>query len=65
MLFLSIFAHHSEPGDPILLDWIRHQIDALLGLGPMAIVLGLGLIVIAIPIGITVVYLMQRVRQGT
>ena len=64
MLLLSIFAHHSEPGDPILMEWIKHQIDAIVGLGPGTIVFGLGLIVVAIPVGIMAVYLSQRIRHG-
>ena len=59
---LSALAHHSEPGDPILLGWIKDQIDAVLGLGDLALVIILGAIVIAIPIGILAAYLMQRVR---
>ena len=64
MLLLSILAHHSEPGDPILFDWIRHQIDAILGLGPMAIVVVLGFVVAAIPLAIVGLYLAQRARFG-
>lgn len=59
---LSALAHHSEPGDPILLGWIKDQIDAVLGLGDLALVIILGAIVIVIPIGILAAYLMQRVR---
>lgn len=65
MPFLSIFAHHSEPGDPILLEWIRHQIDAILGLGATAIVIALTLVVIAIPVAIVAVYLVQRMKYGS
>ena len=57
-------AHHSEPGDPVLLEWIRHQIDALLGLGPGAIVITLGLVIVAIPVAILVFFLRQRARQN-
>ena len=62
VFLLSALAHHSEPGDPILLGWIKDQIDAVLGLGDLALVIILGAIVIAIPIGILAAYLMQRVR---
>ncbi len=61
---LSALAHHSEPGDPVLLQWIKDQIDSVLGLGDLAIVVILGAVVVAIPIGILAAYLMQRVRGG-
>lgn len=48
-LFLSIPAHHSEPADPVLMDWITHQIDAIVGLGPAAILMALGFLIVAIP----------------
>ena len=60
---LSALSHHSEPGDPVLLGWIQDQIDAIIGLGDLAIVVILGAIVIAIPIGILASYLLQRVRS--
>ena len=56
-------AHHSEPGDPELLEWIQHQIDALSGLEPLAIVVLLGIVVLAIPAGIAVLFLLNR-RRG-
>ena len=63
MLFLSVLAHHAEPGDPRLMEWIKHQIDSLVGFGPGTIVLGLGLVVVAIPIGIMAVYVVDRARR--
>ena len=60
-ILLSALAHHSEPGDPVLLGWIQNQIDAILGLGDLAIVVILGAVVVAIPIGILATYLLQRV----
>ena len=62
-ILLSLPAHHSEPGDPDLLLWIRHQIDAVLGLGPIYIVVLLGIVVLAIPISIAVLFLLNR-RRG-
>jgi hypothetical protein len=44
--------HHSESIDPTLLDWIRHEIDALVGLGPVTIVLILGVLILAFPIAL-------------
>ena len=60
MPFASIPAHHGEPGDPVLLGWIKDQIDAILGLSDFALVIGLGAIIIAIPIGILAFFIMQR-----
>ena len=62
-MLLSMLAHHSEPGDPVLLGWIKDQIDAILGLGPNAIVIVLGLVIVAIPVSIAVFYWMQRARR--
>ena len=60
---LSVAFHHSEPGDPVLLDWIRHIIDNLLGLGPFANIILLGLIIVAIPAGIMLAFLIQRAKH--
>ena len=61
-MLMSILAHLSEPGDPVLLEWIRHRLDALLGLGPAVIAVAIGLIIVAIPLTIVAVYLVQRRR---
>tara|TARA_Y100000588_G_scaffold340892_1_gene384548 strand:- start:3910 stop:4104 length:195 start_codon:yes stop_codon:yes gene_type:complete len=50
MLPYRIFLHHSEPIDPTLLDWIRNQIDELIGLEPSAIAVILGIAIVAFPI---------------
>ena len=63
MLPLSIPFHHSEPGDPALFEWMRHQIDAVVGLGPAAMVVALALVIAAIPIGIGLAYWASRARQ--
>ena len=60
MPFLSLPVHHGEPGDPVLLGWIKDQIDAILGLGDFAMVIVFGAIIIAIPIGILAFFIMQR-----
>ncbi len=60
---LSALAHHSEPGDPVLIGWIMDQIDAILGLGDLAIVVVLGTVVVAIPVGILAAYAIQRLRS--
>jgi len=63
VLLLSVLAHHGEPGDPVLFEWIRHQIDSILGLGPGAIVIALGLVIVAIPLAIVIAFMAQRMRQ--
>lgn len=63
MLF-SILAHHPEPADPVLMEWIKHQIDALLGLGPAAIVIALGFVIVAIPLAVAGIFLAQRAREN-
>ena len=55
--------HHGEPGDPVLLQWINDQIDAILGLGDFAMVAVLGAVVVAIPIGIFGFLALQRLRN--
>ena len=60
---LSIPFHHSEPGDPALLEWMRQQIDAVVGLGPAAMLVTLALAIAAIPIGIGLAYWANRGRQ--
>ena len=62
MPLLSITAHHSEPGDPVLIDWIIHIIQSITGLGSLPLVIILGLIVVAIPVGILAVFLVQRAK---
>lgn len=57
-------AHHSEPSDPALLDWIRHTIDSITGLGPFAFVVLLGCAVLAIPAAILIAFMMNRAKPG-
>ena len=60
---LTILLHHSEPADPTLLHWIREQIDAILGLGPAAIVLILGALIVAFPVALGTWVVIQRRRS--
>ena len=63
-VFLSIAAHHSEPADPDLLEWIKDFIDNLFQLGPWTIVAILALLILLIPVGIVAVYLFQQRRHS-
>lgn len=62
MILLSALTHHGEPGDPVLLQWINDQINAILGLGDFAMVAVLGTVIVAIPIGIFGFIALQRLR---
>ncbi len=61
---LSPLIHHGEPGDPVLMEWIKHQIDAILGLGDLALALALGAVVAAIPLAVLGFYAYERMRGG-
>ena len=63
MVLLALLAHQAEAGHPELLDWIKHQLDSVVGLGPLAVVILLGLIMLAIPAAVLLMYLVQR-RSG-
>ncbi len=63
MILLNILAHHGEPGDPTLLQWIQDRIDSIYGGGPALIVAVLGILIVAIPVGIMALFLLQRARQ--
>ncbi|MCH7593164.1 MAG: hypothetical protein IIB27_01475 [Chloroflexi bacterium] len=54
---------HSDYLDPTLLDWIRHKIDDVFGLGPETIVAVFGLMVIAFPIGLMALALRRSRRN--
>ena len=62
LLLLWAPAHHGEPGDPVLLEWIKHQIDVMVGLDDWAMVAISAAIVVAIPIGILGFFILQRAR---
>ena len=62
MILLSALTHHGEPGDPVLLQWINDQINAILGLGDFAMVAVLGALVVAIPLGIFGFLALQRLK---
>ena len=62
MLLLSALTHHGEPGDPVLLQWINDQINAILGLDDFAMVVVFGAVIVAIPIGIIGFLALQRLR---
>ncbi len=64
MGLLWMLAHHPDAGDPDHLEWIKRQLDAVLGLGPLVVVLVLGVVILSIPTVILVAYVVQRRRGG-
>ena len=56
----ALLLHHSESIDPTLLDWIRHEIDAIFGVEPATIVLVLGTLIVAFPLILMVLARRQR-----
>ena len=63
MFLLSALAHHGEPGDPVLLEWINDQVRAILGLEDSAMVIVFGAIILSVPIGVLAFFAIQRVRS--
>ncbi len=57
---MGIRAHHSEPTDSELLEWLVHTLDSILGQGPVVIVTAIAVVVIAIPLAIAVLALRRR-----
>lgn len=57
---MGIRAHHSEPTDSELLEWLTHTVDSVLGLGPVVMVVLIGVVVIALPLAIAVLALRRR-----
>ena len=58
----AVLTHQGEGADPRLLDWIKHTLDKLLGLGPWTVVVLFGLVLVAIPLAVMATYLIQRRR---
>ena len=58
-MLLSVLAHHGEPGDPQLLEWIMHQLNTMLGVGPAAMAIGLGILIVVIPATIVAFFLLK------
>lgn len=57
---MGIRAHHSEPTDSELLEWLIHTLDSVLGQGPLVMVVVIGIVVLAIPLAIAVLALRRR-----
>ncbi len=59
-LLMSVLAHHDEPADPTLLEWVKGLLDHFIGGGPWMVVALLGLLIVALPVGVVVFYLLNR-----
>lgn len=59
-LIVQSVLHHAESVDPDLIDWIRHQIDAVTGLDALALVVLLAIVVIGFPVGLAVFAIRRR-----
>ena len=64
-LLLSVLGHHSEPGDPALIDWMLHLFHSVVNLGPLAIVIVLGVVIVTIPVLIMAAFLTQRAKYNS
>ena len=63
--FRLFLLHQGDAADPELIHWLKDQMDAILGLGPWAMVGMMGAIVITIPLAIGLFYYYQQRRGGT
>lgn len=61
-VLLSVLAHHGEPADPVLIEWIKHRIDSIIGLGAGGMVIILTILICLIPITLVGILLIQKIR---
>ncbi|NQW20722.1 MAG: hypothetical protein HQ477_08370 [Chloroflexi bacterium] len=59
----EILAHHSEPIDPALWEWLRVKIDHVLGLSPGVLMILLGTVIVLFPV-IVMALLWRKRRNG-
>ena len=59
-------AHHSEPGDPALLQWIKATIDHLFGLEPLVLVgILTGLIIVPPMLSLVIFFFLRLGRRSS
>jgi hypothetical protein len=63
-LFTGILAHHSEPIDPTLWEWLSTKIDHVLGISPGAMVIILGGLIVLFPIIAVAAFIKRRDVEG-
>lgn len=59
----GLLLHNSEAVDPILIEWIKHKIDEIFGVGAVPIVIVLGALMLVFPIGLMVL-VWRRARRA-
>ena len=64
-LFRIVLLHAGDTADPELIHWLKDRMDAIIGLGPWAMVGITAAIVISIPTAIGLVYYYQQRRYGS
>ena len=60
----SVVTHHADSIDPTLLEWILHEIETILNLGPVAIVVVIGLVMLLLPLGLAIVAIRRQRRKS-
>ncbi len=60
---LAILAHHEDLADPAVLEKVKHQLDAILGLGGGASAAFFGTVLLLIPVSILTFYYFYRRRM--
>ena len=60
---MGVRAHHSEPTDPELLEWLVHAVDGVLGQGPLVVVVVIGVVALGVPLALAALAL-RRLRGG-
>lgn len=61
----SALLHAGDSADPALIHWLKDRMDAIIGLGPWAMVGITAGIVVAIPVSLGLVYLYQQRKYGS
>lgn len=58
--FQSILAHNGEAGDPVLLEWIKHRLEELVGIDSLTVIVIVLAFILVIPIAIVTAYIWER-----
>lgn len=59
---MDVLAHHSEPVDPTLLEWIKTELDHIFGEGSVSVVSIIGILIILAPIALSY-FAWRRLRR--
>ena len=61
----SVLLHQGDAADPELIQWLKDQMDEIIGLGPWVMVGMMAGVVLAIPVAIGILYVYQQRRHGS